>query len=343
MKSKTFRGLSLFAAMIAAIFFFGGTSSGKAEKLTLAVPGVPPIFADVVAYVAQEAGFFKKHGVEVEIKPINSGAAAAKGVASGSFDMSISPSQFVARMVTNAGLPIKAIWGFNNPDWLIGSMDSSKADCDGIKNESVGVDSKRGARWIQLNTYLTQKCRLKIDRDVKTVPMSSNIFTAMAAGKLTFGVLHIDDVMVIEKMSGKKVHVVARIDEVAPGLHYLMVITREDTLAKKRNAIVRAVAALNEAAAYMADPANADSVAKSAAVTKREFEVAKNALKGFLAIKFWPLDNNGLKKERVEKAIANQVKIGKITKGRGGIKPEKTPVSYEQLVDLSVYEDAKKR
>ncbi|MGI9569595.1 MAG: ABC transporter substrate-binding protein [Desulfobulbia bacterium] len=343
MKIKTLRNLSLCSAVLAVLMVLGSSSSGKAEKLTLAVPGVPPIFANVVAYVAQDAGFFKKHSVEVEIKPINSGAAAAKGVASGSFDMSFSPSQFVVRMVSNAGLPIKAIWGFNNPDWLIGSMDGSKTDCNGIKGGSVGVDSKRGARWIQLNTYLARKCKLKIDRDVKTVPMSSNIFTAMAAGKLNFGVLHIDDVMVIEKMSGKKVHVVARIDEVAPGLHYLMVITREDTLAKKRDAMVRAVAALSEAAVYMADPANSDSVAKSASVTKREMEVAKKALNGFLAIKFWPTDNSGLKKERVEKAIANQVRVGKITKGRGGIKPDKKPVSYEQMVDLSVYDDAKKR
>ena len=71
--------------------------------------------------------------------------------------------------------------------------------------------------------------------------------------------------------------------------------------------------------------------------------VAKKALNGFLAIKFWPTDNSGLKKERVEKAIANQVRVGKITKGRGGIKPDKKPVSYEQMVDLSVYSDAKKR
>ncbi len=343
MKKLSRRIVSIITVYLVAVFLVAIPGVGQAEKLTLAVPGVPPIYANVVAYVAQDAGLFKKHGVEVEIKPINSGAAAAKGVASGSFDMAFSPSQFVVRMVSNAGLPIRAIWGFNNPDWLIGSMDQAKANCEGIKGDSVGVDSKRGARWIQLNTYLARKCKLKIDRDVKTVPMSSNVATAMAAGQLTFGVLHIDDVMAIEKNSGKKVHVVAKIDEVAPGLHYLMTITREDTLAKKRDAMVRAVAALSEAAKYMADPANAENVAKIAGVTKHEQDVAKAALKGFLAIKFWPTDNNGLKQERIEKAVANQVRIGKITKGRGGIKPEKTPITYEKMVDLSVYEDALKR
>jgi len=44
---------------------------------------VPPVFSGLVAYVAKEEGFFKKHGVEVEVRPFDSGAAAAQAVVSG--------------------------------------------------------------------------------------------------------------------------------------------------------------------------------------------------------------------------------------------------------------------
>ena len=35
-----------------------------------------------------------------------------------------------------------------------------------------------------------------------------------------------------------------------------------------------------------------------------------------------------------------QVMVGKKTKGKGGIQPGKKPVSYDKLVDLSIWKDA---
>ena len=57
---------------------------------------------------------------------------------------------------------------------------------------------------------------------------------------------------------------------------------------------------------------------------------------------FWPNGTVGLGKSRIMKAVANQVRVGKITKGRGGINPKKTPVTYEQMTDLSLWADAEK-
>lgn len=330
------------SALLAGSAVLAAAPAWAQEKITIGWPGVPPIYADVIGYVAQETGLFKKYGVEVDLRQMDSGAAAAKAVVSGAIDASMSPSQFVLALASNAKIPVKAIFGLPNPDWLIGSMDESKANCDGIKGEAVGVDSTGGARWIQLNTYLVRKCKLVTDKDVSTVPLGANTATAMASGQIQFGVLHLDDVVVIEKETGKKVHIVTRLEEVSPGLHYLLMTVREDTLAKKRDALVRAVAALSDAASYMADPANADKVAEIATVTKHSKENAAAALKLFLDIGFWPIDDSGLPKERIDRSIANQKRVGELSKGRSGIKPDVTPVTFEQIVDLSVWEDAKK-
>ena len=335
------RSLAL-AACAASAIAMSGTASRAADKVNFAVPAVPPVFGGVVAYVAKDVGIFEKYGLDVTVRAMDSGAAAAQAVNAGSMDISMSPTPFVATMISNAGAPMKAIWGMDKADWLVASMNPAKMSCDSMKGQGVGVDSPRGARWIQLNTFLINKCKLVIDKDVPTVPLSSNVGTAMASGQITFGVLHIDDAPVIERMSGKKVHVIADLEDVAPGQHYLVGIVRQDNLAKRRDVFVRVVAALRDAAAYMKEPANADKVAAIAEVTKRDKSEALAALKAYIKMEFWPQGHVGLAKERIARAIGNQVAVGKSTQGKSGIKPDKTPVTFEQLVDLTVWADAQK-
>ena len=64
------RTRSLCAAVLVAT-----AAPAFADKLTIAMPGVPPVFGSIVTYVAKEEGFFKKHGVDVEVRNFDSGAA----------------------------------------------------------------------------------------------------------------------------------------------------------------------------------------------------------------------------------------------------------------------------
>jgi ABC-type nitrate/sulfonate/bicarbonate transport system substrate-binding protein len=213
-----------------------------------------------------------------------------------------------------------------------------------MKGEGVGVDSKGGARWIQLNTILVRKCKLKIDADVKTVPLSSNVGTAMASGQINFGILHLDDIPAIEKKGGKKVVIFEEVEKISPDIHYLSLIARKDRIDKNRDTYVRLVAALRDAAAMLHDPAQRPKVAKMAADTTRPADEAADAIGKLTAIGFWPKkDDPGLSQKRIEGAIANQVRVGKISKGKSGINPAKTPITYAALVDLSIWNDAKKR
>jgi ABC-type nitrate/sulfonate/bicarbonate transport system substrate-binding protein len=327
-------------ALVAAVT--GATGAAAQDKLTFGLPGVPPVFGATVAYVAQDAGIFKKYGLDVTLRNMDSGAAAANAVDSGSMDVSLSPSPFIMVMKSNAGSTLKAIWGMDNPDWLIASMDPAKTSCDAMKGQGVGVDSNRGARWIQLNIYLTRVCKLETDKDVPTVPLSTNVLTAMASGQINFGVLHIDDVPVIERMSGKKVHTIIEMEKVSPGEHYLIVVSRQDRLEKNRDAYVRLVASLRDAAQFMRDPKNAEMVGKAAGPTMREQPDAINATKIYNGMEFWPNGHPGLTKSRLETSLQSQIRAGKATEGRSGIKPDKTPVTYEELVDLTVWRDAEK-
>jgi NitT/TauT family transport system substrate-binding protein len=323
----------------AAVFLFCGLGFDQAkaaepEKVSFALPAVPPVFGGVVALVAKEEGFFKKYGLDVDVRAFDSGAAAAQAVVAGNIDMSLSPTPVVVRMISNANVPLVAIYGLEHPDWLLASTDPKLNKCEELKGQAVGVDSIGGARAAALAQFL-RPCGLKVE-DVKLVALSSNVSPAMIAGQLKFGVLHLDDLPVLEEQLKRPVTVISDFQKVNPMSHYLAVVCTSDRLNQKRDTYVRTLAGLIEATNYMLNPKNADRVAQIATATGRTPALAKQAIARLLKIDFWPVGHDGLNKPNLESVIAVEKEIG-------GIKPGKEPVAYKRLVDRTVWKDASAR
>lgn len=312
-------GLALFSASAAA-----------QQKYTFGIPGIPPVFGGTVALVAEKEGFFKKRGVDVTVRAFETGAAASRAVASGEIAVSLSPTPLIVNQISNTDVKLVGIWGMEYPDWLIGATDP-KADCAAMKGQAVGVDSLGGARSIALRTMLLG-CKMSID-EVQQVPLSSNVGAAMVAGQLKFGVLHIDDIPVIEAETKKPMKTIITQKEVRPIDHYLLLVAHQDQLAKNRDAYVRIVAALIDAERFMRNPANHEKVAKYAEPTGRSGPIAVQALKAFIDMEFWPQDKDGLGAKNIEM-------VGAIQKKVGNLKAEK-PAPYDRIVDTSIWRDAK--
>ncbi|HKS85693.1 MAG TPA: ABC transporter substrate-binding protein [Pseudolabrys sp.] len=303
----------------------------EGKKIVVATPGIPPIFSMTIAYVAEKQGFFKKHGADVEIKPFDNGTAAARAVVAGDVDMAWSPTPPVINQVSNAGVPLVAVYGMPNPDWVIGTTDAGKT-CKDMAGQDVGVDSINGARSIALRSMLAAGCKeIKID-EVKQIALGSSSGSALLAGRLHFAVLHLDDLAEIQHQ-GKKLNVLLAMKNTNPTSHYLIMVVRKDNLAKNRDAIVRTVAGMLEAARFMQDPKNADAVADAASVTGHNKEVNKIALDEFLKINFWAAKDDGMPRNKIEAVAALMKKIG-------SIKPDKEPVKFDDFVDGTVWKDA---
>jgi len=330
---------AMLTAGAVAVALSASIARAADDKVSIGVPGVPPVFVSAMVYTAKEGGFYKKYGLDVTVKPFNSGVGAAQAVLSGSVDASLSPTAPVARMVSNGNVPLVAIEGYQKPDWILGSMDPSKNKCEDVKGQAVGVDSPQGARWIALQNMI-RACGLTPDKEVPTVNLSSNVGAAMVAGQLTFGTLHLDDIPVIERESGKKLTVVLEIEKTAPGTHYLAMVVNSKKLPANRDKMVRVVAAHIEAIAFMNNPANYAKVGAYAKPTGRNLEDATNAVKEFVAFEYWPNGHAGLDQKRIEKTVQIQEIVGKKTNGKSGIQPGKTPATYERLTDLSIWNDA---
>ncbi len=317
-------------AALAGALMGAAPALAAGKKLVMAVPGVPPIYSATIAYVAEKQGFFKKYGADVEIKQFDNGTAAARAVVAGDIDMSWSPTPPVINQISNAGVPLVAIYGMPNPDWVIGTTESGKA-CKDLAGQEVGVDSIGGARSVALRSMLVGCPEVKLDQ-IKQVALGSTSGQAMVAGRLHYAVLHLDDLAEIQHQ-GKKLNILLAMKNTNPTSHYLMLVARKDNLAKNRDGFVRAVAAVVDAARFMQDPKNADAVADAAAVTGHNKEVNKAALKEFLAINFWAVKDDGLPRNKLEA-------VAKLMKKIGAIKADKEPVTYDQLVDGSVWKDA---
>src|SRR4029079_5319406 len=242
---------TLAGAAVAAALVLASPAPLRAEEtLSLGLPAIPPVFVTVQAFVAQQQKLFEKYGVKVTLRQFDSGANAARATIAGDVDFAISPTPLVVNMISNANAELVGIYAYVNPDWLLGSMDPNKK-CEDIKGQPVGVDSEGGARSIALN-QLIRSCGLTA-KDTQQVAMSSNVGTAMASGQLNWGVLHIDDVPIIERHAKKKVNVIVDINKVAAISHYMTVVTTREKAEKKRDALARALAAMIEATAFMYD------------------------------------------------------------------------------------------
>lgn len=325
------RKLFLVAVLTAlAVFAGSGITLAQDKKVIFAVPGIPPVFGSVLVFTAEKEGFFKKYGVDVTVRPLDSGAAAARAVTAGDIDLGLSPSPLIVNQISNAGVKLVAIYGLENPDWLIGSTDP-KIRCKDIAGLPVGVDSIGGARSIAL-TEMLQPCGLKVDK-VQQVPLGTNVGAAMVAGQLKVGVLHVDDVPAIERQLGKSLATVTTLKDSTPLSHYLLLVVNQDKLAQNRDAYVRVLAGLIDAEKFMRDPANLRRVAQIAEPTGRPVDEAEKALKNYLAMDFWAKGHAGLTRKNLESVTKKQVAVG-------GIKPDKTPVTYERLTDESLWRDA---
>jgi len=326
------RSMLAIAAAVLASAAVTAPAAAQGKKMVIAAPGIPPIYASVILYVAEKEGLFKKHGIDVEVRPFETGTAAARAVLTGDIEISLSPTNLIINQISNANADVVSIYGFPSPDWVIASTDAAKTSCKDLVGQPIGVDAIGGARSIALRTMLAGGCPdVKIEQ-VQQVALSSNTAPAMVAGRLTFGVLHLDDLAVLEAQ-GKKPHLILEMKKTNPTAHYLLVAVRQDKLKENRDAYVRALAGLIEAARFMQDPKNADRVADDAAPTGHGKEINRLALKQFLDIGFWAANDDGLAQDKLDAMI-------QVSARTGGIQPGKEPVKYDRLVDRSVWKDA---
>src|SRR5471032_1743240 len=94
-------------------------AKAEGKKMIVAAPGIPPIFASVILYVAEKEGFWKKYGAEVDVKPFDTGTAAARAVLTGDIEIALAPTPIVISQISNVNANVVSIYGFPSTDWIL--------------------------------------------------------------------------------------------------------------------------------------------------------------------------------------------------------------------------------
>ena len=328
-----------FAALLAAVAALAvsataATAAPKAKQLTsitLGVPGIPPVFLGVMPYTALQQGYYKKYGLDVQIKGFTSGTDAVKAVQAGQIDLAWSPTPFAMTLISK-GVPLVGIEGMDKVDWLVGSNTSSVTKCSDLKGQNIGVDSIGGARYQALQAMLT-KCGLTIQDVHPVVFPGATAIQAMLAGQLHVSVLHLDD-MAEAASQGSKITKVVTIAQTDPFQHYDMLVGLRDNIASKRTAFINFLKADIQAIRYINNPKAMSRVSQIATVTGHNAEVAKTALQQYIALHWWPLNRSGLGVAPITRTVYENVKLGNISNGN--------PPKWSDIVDTSLWKAAYK-
>jgi NitT/TauT family transport system substrate-binding protein len=342
MKVSLFGRAARAAVVIAAVaaLVVGVTTASAAPKahaasklttLTLGVPGIPPVFLGVMPYTALQQGYYKKYGLDVQIKGFTSGTDAVRAVAAGQIDLAWSPTPFAMTLISK-GTPLVGIEGMDKVDWVLGSNSSSVTTCADVKGQNIGVDSIGGARYQALQAMLT-KCSLTI-QDVKPVVFpGATAVQAMLAGQLHVSVLHLDD-LAEAASQGTPIKKVVTIAQTDPYQHYDMLVTLRSTIDAKRAALINYLKADIQAIRYMNNPKALGRVAQIGMVVGHNQAVTTTALKEYLALNWWPLNRSGLGIGTIKRTVFENVRLGNISAGN--------PPTWSQLTDTSLWKAAYK-
>lgn len=139
--------LARSVALLSAVAVLVGAQPGMTQPAVTSLRlGIIPSITAAQAYYAEQMGFFKKHGLNVEIQTMNSGASIAAAVAGGSLDVGFAD----VVSITNArerGLPFSYIAAgiLNTSEFPLSGLlvraDSAARDAKSLNGQTIAVNA----------------------------------------------------------------------------------------------------------------------------------------------------------------------------------------------------------
>ena len=318
---------ALAAGIVSALLTSPGLVSAQ-TKLSVGMPTNPPNVVHTPMYIAKDLGFYKAEGVDVELLSFEGGVYSFRAMVSGDVDLAASSAPFA---IVARGNGAKTRFVFSTTPRLESSMvvQSNIKTLKDLKGRRVGIQEPGGFAFV-LSMMVLNAAGLKKD-DVELVSILSEDVPPLVAGQIDTAILHVEQEIVA---LGRKpsLHVLARLGEIVPKQMYLAYAAREDTIAKKRKALLTLVKG-NIQAARLIYTDRKKALPIIVQHTGLDEGVANKTLDILIKNCAWDV-NAGLPREMVEFTTTRMVKIGNLDAA-------KAP-KYEDVVDLSLAEQALK-
>jgi len=235
----------LLAACFASLSFGFAVQVSAADKLRISYSAINATQA--LLWVAQEKGFFAKHGLEGELLYINSGTMNIAALIGGSVQIAGGgPVSIEARL-----RGIKLLILGNPLPWLASNL-IVHPDIKGIPDlagKLAGI-SRFGSSTDQGFRYLFRKNGLNVDRDLKMLQMGgdSNRVGALKAGTIQYTFL---GAAATDQARALGFRVMATAQQMAIPFPWTSVVVDENWLSKNREIAYRYMKCATESVVYM--------------------------------------------------------------------------------------------
>jgi len=311
----------------------GEQAAGECDEpaaIGMAQAVLPPKFAMLTPSMTEELGFFDEFCIDAEIITFQQGINSLRALQAGEIEVAIPPSASLINAV-GEGSPIVAWFSpaSNLPQLILATEEIGT--CEDFEGQTVATGGPGDLVHHLMQTYL-DTCGLDIDStDVEVfVGSAADYGPQLAQGVAQGSALHVDDKMVIEQDQDITLEVLQDASELIPEFHYQSLVSRQDYVDDNHDVLARAAAAMMKANRWMQDPANKEEMLDLAAeVTQRDREIMEFAYDRY--VDQFPEDcAEALDEDSYMFTQDVQLELGNLDE----------PVSYDQIVDTTVCDDA---
>lgn len=318
----------LFAALAVGGLLAAPDTASAQTKVAFGMPTSPPNIVHMPLLIADELGFFKDAGIEIDFIPFEGGVKAYRAVVSGDV-MAAMAAGAGAIIGRGQGAPTKMVVA--SAPKLEASM-IAQGDIKSVKElkgRKLGIQQPGGFAHI-LSMNVMRTAGLGKD-DVEFVSILSEDVPPLVAGQIDTAILHVEQEM-IAKQKKSDLHALARLWEVSPMQLYSVTAVSEDSIKNNRDA-VKALVKGSIWGARMLYTERDKVLPIIVKHTGLPEDVIAPSLDFLVESCIWS-PGHGLSKDTVGFTTDLMVKVGNLPK-------EKAP-SYEDNVDLSLAEEAMK-
>ena len=246
-----FAGEGVRGLAVLIVFMVAPLRTFAAELRTVTVLSYPDRPAKLPLWLAQDAGIFKKYGLNVDIKTPNSGEAIAEGAHNNAADIYVATANWMVSAIGDgADLVFFANTGYSVLKLL---SHPSITRPEQLRGKRVGT-GEAGSSQDRITRETLRRLGLDADKDVTLVPFGSRSIlrlNALVKGEIDATTSNEDNIFDLERRGEiNKVRVLADNDSlklfIGAGVDFA--VTR-NLLASSRDTVKNFVAALSEAIA----------------------------------------------------------------------------------------------
>jgi NitT/TauT family transport system substrate-binding protein len=212
-----------------------------------------------VVFVGINKGIYKKYNLDVNIKGVEGGVVALRGLQAGDFDVTFGlPENVISGVSQGADMKIIGATAAESLFSVFVSKDIEKIQ--DLKGKKAAVLQPNNGTDIQMRWWL-KKNGLEPDKDVTIVSAGATParFAALKTGQVSVAPLVPPIDAEAEKDGFKRI---ADIRDDIPGINHDVIATTGKTIREKPEVLKAFIAATSEAIKFVKDPANFDESVK---------------------------------------------------------------------------------